>query len=335
MSGNLKQQAGLRGLRKRPLVVLAAASGLLIPLALFVFTGLVPYIDVNKQWAIGLYEGQSPFELHPAAGVKNPIMQAADVTGFPAGFVADPFILPRGGEWFLFFEAFDSRRRKGVISYARSRDRVSWQYQGIAVEEPFHLSYPYIFEADGEIWMVPESAENRTIRLYRAARFPDRWEFVMNLVEGAELVDASLLHWQNTWWLFASGTDNASLHIYLAPALTGPWRKHPGNPVLSNRPHGARPAGRILEQDGHLYRYAQDDQPQYGLRAYAFEITELTETTYREQPAAAQPVVGPGKDGWNRSGMHHIDAQLLPSGGWLAAVDGRKQHLFIGLRQRR
>ncbi len=334
-SGTLSRWIGLRNLIKRPVAALAIAASLSIPVAFFAFTGLVPYIDVNKQWAIGLYEGASPFELQPAPGVRNPIMRAEDVTGFPAGFVADPFIVSRGGEWFLFFEAFDARRRKGVISFAQSRDAVSWHYQGVALDEPFHLSYPYVFEAEGETWMIPEAAESRSIRLYRAAPFPDRWEFVRNLVEGVELVDASVIRWQGSWWLFASGTDNASLYVYMAPSLSGPWRGHAGNPVLSGRPHGARPAGRILAHGGRLYRYAQDDRPQYGLRAYAHEITELTEKTYRERPALEQPVVGPGSDGWNRRGMHHVDAHLLPSGRWLAAVDGWKRHLFVGLRQRR
>ncbi|MGC2064549.1 MAG: hypothetical protein WA610_16385 [Thermodesulfovibrionales bacterium] len=326
---------GLRAFIKRPVVVIAVALSLIIPAVYCASTGLVPYMDVNKKWSIGLYEGTSPFDLHPVQGVKNPIMRAEDVTSFSAGFVADPFIIAREDEWFLFFEAFDTRRRKGVISFARSRDHVSWHYQGVAIDEPFHLSYPYVFEADGETWMIPESAESRTIRLYRAAHFPDRWEFDRTLVEGEELVDSSVIYWHGTWWLFASGPDNASLHIYMAPSLKGPWRRHPGNPVIRGRPHGARPAGRILEHDGHLYRYAQDDQPQYGLRAYAYEIMELNEKTYRERPATGGPVVGPGTDGWNRGGMHHVDTHLLPSGRWVAAVDGRKQHLFFGLRQRR
>ena len=33
------------------------------------------------------------------------------------------------------------------------------------LHEPFHLSFPYLFEHDGALFMCPETSENRDIRI--------------------------------------------------------------------------------------------------------------------------------------------------------------------------
>jgi hypothetical protein len=67
---------------------------------------------------------------------------------------------------------------------------------------------------------------------------------------------------------------------------------------------------------------AQNCQPRYGTGVNAFEITELTTTSYAERPASATPIVTASGTGWNASRMHHVDAHRLESGRWIAAVDG-------------
>ena len=39
--------------------------------------------------------------------------------------------------------------------------------------------------------MMPESGQNRTLELYRAERFPDRWTLDRVLISGAEIGDAT------------------------------------------------------------------------------------------------------------------------------------------------
>ena len=44
-----------------------------------------------------------------------------------------------------------------VISYSVSRDSGrSWSYGGVALREPFHLSYPCVFWDNGTPYMIPE-----------------------------------------------------------------------------------------------------------------------------------------------------------------------------------
>ncbi len=52
----------------------------------------------------------------------------------------------------LFFETKTIANMQGDIAVAESRDGgASWQYLGIALDEPWHLSYPYIFEHEGQV----------------------------------------------------------------------------------------------------------------------------------------------------------------------------------------
>ena len=74
--------------------------------------------------------------------------------------------------------------------------------------------------------------------------------------------------------------------------------------------------------DGRLFRFAQDCHPFYGQRVRAFEIMELTVTSYREHPAADGPILCESHQGWNAAGMHHLDAHRLEDGRCFASVDG-------------
>jgi hypothetical protein len=71
-----------------------------------------------------------------------------------------------------------------------------------------------------------------------------------------------------------------------------------------------------------MFRFTQDCHPRYGLRVRAFEIHELTRESYRESPAADEPILMETRRGWNASGMHHIDAHRMENGSCRACVDG-------------
>src|SRR5918911_245017 len=156
-----------------------------------------PYV-----WSIGIYAGESPFKLAPSTEIRNPVLSYLDVSDVPAAFVADPFMLRADGHWHMFFEVMNSRSRKGEIALALSRDGLRWDYRQIVLDEPFHLSYPYVFEWRGEHYMIPETLPQRSVRLYRADPFPTQWTFVKNLIDG-EYADPSVFYFKKRWWMFA------------------------------------------------------------------------------------------------------------------------------------
>jgi hypothetical protein len=255
----------------------------------------------------------------------NPVLARQAVTDIPAQFVADPFMLQVRGTWHMFFEVMNRETGRGEIGLASSPDGASWAYQSIVLRESFHLSYPYVFAWGGEYFMVPESYQAGAVRLYRAERFPWEWKLVGTLVEGPCLLDASLFRASERWWMFVetnAGLKCDTLRLYSSESLEAGWSEHPASPLIVGDAHVARPAGRVLADDGRIVRFAQDCEPRYGLSVSAFEVLELTATTYRERRLTPASILGATGSGWNGDGMHHVDAHRRPDGRWIACVDG-------------
>jgi len=285
-----------------------------------------------RRWSIGIYAGDSPFALSASPGVINPVLTARDVSDVSARFVADPFMIRQESLWYMFFEVLDERTGRGKIAYAQSDDALTWTYKRIVLDEPFHLSYPYVFACNNEIYMVPESGNVLAVRLYRAVEFPIRWEFAGTLLAGKPYSDSSLVRYHDCWWLFtvADPTRNDSLCLYQSVRIEGPWTEHPRSPVVTSNPHLARPAGRVFESGGRLFRYAQDDSPWYGRQVWALEVTKLTPADYTERLVTEHPVLRRGRFGWNSLGMHHVDPHSLGGNRWIAGVDGHRNALSVG-----
>ena len=269
-------------------------------------------------WSIAIYKGISPFDLQPAP----PVLTNADITDIPADFVADPFMLRRDHTWYLFFEVMHSETKLGEIGLATSHDALNWTYDRIVLKEPFHLSYPYVFEWQNEFYMLPETLNAGAVCLYKALDFPYNWIQVAELLKGKH-ADPSLLRFNDRWWLFTCSPpyQHDTLRLYFADELTGPWTEHPKSPLIQNDKCRARPAGRILKLGNRPFRFAQDCALRYGSSVRAFEITNLTKDNYTEVELRI-PILKASGNGWNAKGMHHIDAHQQPDGHWLACVDG-------------
>ena len=187
----------------------------------------------------------------------------------------------------------------------------------IVLREPFHLSYPQVFAWQGHIYMIPETRQAESIRLYRATAFPDGWVPVETLVRG-RFADATLYHDGRLWWLFAQrGLDE--MRLYLAGSPMGPWREHPASPLWPGNRSRTRPGGRLLRHDGRLIRFAQDGWPSYGSVLRAFEIDRLDEVGFAEHEVAESPILRASRAGWNAIAMHHVDLIRQADGDWLAA----------------
>ncbi|MGE5072344.1 MAG: hypothetical protein ACM3MF_02870 [Anaerolineae bacterium] len=205
---------------------------------------------------------------------------------------SDPFVLERAGSYYVFIEEKLYATGLGRIACLTLDDAGGVQSQQVVLERPYHLSYPFVFERAGELYMIPESAAHRTVELYRCIHFPDRWELVRNLLSDLYAVDATLLEYQGKTWLFANvrvqgGSSLDALHLYsCSDLLAGEWTPHPRNPVVRNV-SAARPAGRIFLDSGRLIRPAQDSSRRYGYALKFQRITTLDESDYGEVTEAA------------------------------------------------
>jgi hypothetical protein len=277
-------------------------------------------------WSIGIFSGKSPLSLGPSNGIPNPAITRESVTDVPASFVADPFLIRVGDAYYLFFELLNRTSGRGEIGVAKSAGLTRWQYQRVVLAEPFHLSYPHVFEWEAAFYMVPESYQANAIRLYRANAFPGGWEHVHTLLEGQPFSDSTVFRHDGRWWLFTQvfNGKHDNLYLYSADDLFGAWTEHPASPIVDGDPHTARPAGRVIRLGENLIRFAQDCAPQYGLAVRAFEITKLSTTEYVERPVSDNAILAGSSTGWNASRMHHVDAQCVGHDQWVAAVDGAR-----------
>ncbi len=203
----------------------------------------------------------------------------------------DPFILQRGSNYHVFVEEKIYATGRGRIACLTLDAEGRLLANQVVLERDYHLSYPFIFDQDGETFMMPETAEQRTLELYRCVRFPDQWQFVKTLLAGIYAVDATLLAHAGRQWIFtnvreAGGSSLNSLSLFSAESLLAEaWKPHPRNPVVQDI-RSARPAGRIFTHEGKLIRPAQDSSRRYGYGLRFKRITRLTESEYEEVPDA-------------------------------------------------
>jgi hypothetical protein len=201
---------------------------------------------------------------------------------------ADPFVVEKSGRYYIFFEEliYDEAKAHIAMLELDRAGRVSTPSR--VLEADYHLSYPYIFEHDGQLWMLPESARNRRVELYRCVDFPLTWKRERVLLEEVRLVDATLHRAGERWWMFANSAAGGSrmfddeLHLYYADRLMGEWRAHPKNPVKSDA-RSSRPAGSLFSRNGVLYRPAQVCVPRYGAGLAIHRVLKLTPEEYAER----------------------------------------------------
>lgn len=284
--------------------------------------GIYRILSPGEVWSIGIYTGTSPFQLIDSKAIRNPVLRAQDVSDVEAKFVADPFMLIEGSKYYMFFEVLNKATNKGEIGLAESDNGFDWQYKSIILKEPFHLSFPYVFEWNNNIYLMPESGEDYSIRLYKASVFPTEWKYERTLIKGYRFADPTVVYYKKMWWLFVSLSDSDALYLYYSDSLEGIWIQHPKSPLITNNKHISRPAGRLILLDDKLYRFSQDCSPIYGNQVLAFEITELNADTYREMPVSTTPIIKGTKSGWNADGMHTVDPHAVGIHEWIACVDG-------------
>jgi hypothetical protein len=199
-------------------------------------------------------------------------------------YFADPFPI-KLDKLFLCFEKFDRALGRGSI-FALCLDQEARRSDAEQIMvKPHHLSYPFIFEHGGEIYMIPEEWGTGRITLYKCTRFPSEWEAVSVILDNVKAVDASLFQFNGMWWLSFSPREDqfASLLLYYSDSLFGHWLPHQKNPVKTDQ-SSARPAGRPFLYKGNLIRPAQDCGATYGGRVVLNQIVKLTPDDFEEKP---------------------------------------------------
>ena len=226
------------------------------------------------------------------AGWRSAVMWRGTRLINPVGhFLADPFVVTRDGRTCVFAEDFVFGAGKGHITVFDITDGTAREL-GTALKEQFHLSFPFLFEFDGGLFMCPESREAGEIRIYECVKFPLEWRLKTVAMRSVVAADTMIFPKNGLWWMLTniSQTEphDCSSELYLFWATTplgADWKPHPQNPVV-NDPLSARNGG-LLADDRELVRVAQSPRiGSYGATARLFRITRLTPEEYVEEPVS-------------------------------------------------
>ena len=206
-------------------------------------------------------------------------------------FWADPFLWSHDGKTFCFVEDFVYKTGKAHIT-ALEIDGTRIVERGVALKEPFHLSFPFLFEYQGALYMCPECSESGQVRVYRCTDFPLKWQLEKVLMNGVSAADTMLFQKAGKWWMLttidesATGDYCSELYLFSSDSpLSTTWIPHSQNPIRIDS-IGGRNAGLIIEGE-RIFRLAQcQGFDQYGHSLLVHEIKEISESCYVEEKVA-------------------------------------------------
>ncbi len=209
----------------------------------------------------------------------------------PGHLYADPFLFEHEDRHHLFCEEMLPGSNRAVISHTELHpDGIPCDPPTTVLEAPYHLSYPFVFAHEGEIFMIPETSAQGRVELYRATNFPGGWRRESILLDGLDRPDATLLAHDGRLWLFVGvAVPNATmldeLHLFSAASPAGRGirtRATRSSPTCAARDRQAP----IQRWGSRLVRPGQDGSRRYGGAVSFREIDQLTLHDYAEHEIA-------------------------------------------------
>ena len=225
-------------------------------------------------------------------------------------FYADPFLVEKAAQTICFLEDYNFNSGKACITAVEIIDDKNYKILGPVINEPFHMSFPFTFEYQNELYMVPETTEKKSIRLYKCVDFPLEWKYEGDLMNYISAADSIIFYFQGKWWLLfstniAGNDDHDSILMAYSNdnPLTNNWKEHELNPLICDSKIGRN--GGLLEinaeapirvRQRHGYNF-------YGEGVTFAKIIDLTPNTFSEEEIK---IINPKSLKWMIKGIHHM-----------------------------
>lgn len=204
-------------------------------------------------------------------------------------FLADPFVL---GDGSLVCEGSGIRQERGFL--VRIGESTSVNFLGSSELADKHLSYPFPVGLNGHTFILPEMAEHGPQKIFTLSEDNKLIDGKQLLgLEEYRLIDPTLIHHSETWWLFAGivGSEQDALHLWFSQHPTGPYSAHKMNPVVRD-PSKARGAGAFFSSNGKLFRPSQNNCFGYGDGVTISEVLQLDLDNYKEESVSTLSING-------------------------------------------
>ena len=235
----------------------------------------------DNRWGVAFVDGSwENANLHKGIEIKNP----------PNHFLADPFVITKNDRTICFVEDYCYRQKRALIAAIEIIDQKQYKLLGPVIQEPFHMSFPYLFEYKNELYMVPETSEANSIRLYKCIEYPLKWEYQKDIMSDVRAVDSMFFEYEEKWWMLTTmstkgNEDDTSqlLAYYSDDPLSEDWIAHEQNPLIFDS-NIARNGG-ILDLGSPLPVRGRQKQGfnAYGVALTLARITDLTPSSYNEK----------------------------------------------------
>lgn len=216
------------------------------------------------------------------------LCKGIDFPKTPGIGLADPFLYSKDGKDYCFLEEIEEKTGRGHIAVYQIFKEYA-ERLGTILKENYNVSYPYLFEYNDRLFMLPETNEIDEIRIYECTDFPLKWQYKQTIMKEVSAVDSTLIPTEEGFWLLTNQNHSdlsdhcPELTIYFAKnPLTDEWTPHPKNPIYIDA-FRSRNAG-FFTIDNQMYRVSQSQGIYvYGESAFINQITELNHKNFKEK----------------------------------------------------
>ncbi|MCH4821567.1 hypothetical protein ML462_00140 [Gramella lutea] len=281
---------------------------------LLIFNYRYPFlVSKSKGWSIGFMKTDDPLKkLVPS---RSNILKRDTLNSITIGntrFIADPFLYFEENNFYIFFE-HQEKKGPAKIGLFHSNDGYNYEFEGIVIEEPFHLSFPQVFEYRNKKYILPESASINNVVLYESVDFPEKWELRDTLISNISLKDPALLVSDNLN-LIVGIDDNYKQRVFKSDSLFGDWEEDLSFNIQKG--NEIRPAGNFFSVEGEWYLPFQNNTEGYGSGVSLYKLDfDKFEKLIENQLFRSDSIR------WFDRGMHHLNVNSL-NGGFYLVYDG-------------
>ncbi len=202
------------------------------------------------------------------------------IPNMPNTWCADTLLFEKSGVHYLFVEQYDKKKDKGAIGLYTIEKGGNPVSKGVIIDNSYHMSYPFVFKHERDIYMIPESSANCSVDIYIAEQFPDKWKLEKHLIEDDKFVDSTVWEQEGKYYVLTykkrinakSGKTEWILVVFILNMAKLSLQK------ISERTYSTnigRPAGHLFRKDGVLIRPAQNCSKKYGESIILYEVDSL------------------------------------------------------------
>ena len=191
----------------------------------------------------------------------------------PRGYwCADPLLFEWDGEIYLFCEMYNKTINRGCIGVAKYNSEKGLFHEILPIiMEPFHMSFPYIFQYNGDAYMIPETSETSKIRFYKIGNTPYEWHYVGSIFTEGKCCDSVTIEVDGNLWIICTEQDSSN-PLCNKVIIYNIFEIEDGGEIRAELiyqsgtfKHNARNGGPVLHIGENHYRVIQrDDEGLYG-----------------------------------------------------------------------